>query len=259
MELPDVTKLEGTLGAICRERALDYSHASFDLTARADTRRFENALAGSKLKLIAEVKRASPRGDLNTGLSALEAAKAYAQGGASAISVLTEPRRFLGSFEDLHQVSSQVPLPTLCKDFVLHPAMLEQAVQAGASAVLLLVNVLGKLTKTYLEACHEVGLDALVEVHTEGELDIAIAAGARIIGVNNRDLISLDVNLGTAPRLGLLSREYDFEGVLIALSGYSNRAELISLEGVFNAVLIGSSLVSSTDLASSVRHLLGTT
>ncbi|MFN3266565.1 MAG: indole-3-glycerol-phosphate synthase TrpC, partial [Deinococcales bacterium] len=106
--------------------------------------------------------------------------------------------------------------------------------------------------------CQTVGLDALVEVHTETELDLALEAGAKIVGVNNRDLVSLDINLGTAPRIGLLAREYDFEGVLIALSGYSNRAELISLEGVFNAVLIGSSLVQSDDIAQSVRRLLGT-
>ncbi len=257
MVLPDVSQLQGALGAICQDRATDYLNASRDLTTRASSRHFENALSSQKLKLIAEVKRASPRGELNTGLSALEAALAYAAGGASAISVLTEPRRFLGSFEDLQTVSSQVALPTLCKDFVLHPAMLEQAAEAGASGVLLLVNVLGKLTKSYLEACDVVGLDALVEVHTEEELDIALEAGARIIGVNNRDLISLDINLGTAPRLGLLAREYDFEGVLIALSGYSNRAELISLEGVFNAVLVGSSLVGADDLKAGVQRLLG--
>ncbi len=257
MDLPDVSKLEGALGAICRDRATDYTNASFELTARASSHGFENALKTQGIKLIAEVKRASPRGDLNTALSAIEAAKAYAAGGASAISVLTEPRRFLGSFEDLQSVSSQIALPTLCKDFVVHPAMLQEAVQAGAAAVLLLVNVLGKQTKAYLEACHSVGLDALVEVHTEDELDLALEAGSRMIGVNNRDLISLDINLGTAPRLGLLAREYDFEGVLIALSGYSNRAEIISLQDVFNAVLVGSSLVSSMDLAASVRGLLG--
>jgi indole-3-glycerol phosphate synthase len=257
MDLPDVSKLEGALGAICRDRALDFADADPSLTPRDRFKRFENALNTPKLSLIAEVKRASPRGELNTGLSALEAAKQYAAGGAAAISVLTEPRRFLGSFADLSEVSSHVLLPTLCKDFVLHPAQLEQAAQARASAALLLVNVLGKLTKTYIQACHGVGLDALVEVHTEAELDIALEAGARIIGVNNRDLVSLDINLGTAPRIGLLAREYDFEGVLIALSGYSNRAELISLEGVFDAVLIGSSLVQSTDIAASVRGLLG--
>jgi indole-3-glycerol phosphate synthase len=257
MDLPNVSILNGALGAICRDRALDYADAPLTLTTRANSRRFENALKAPKLSLIAEVKRASPRGELNAGLSALEAAQEYASGGAAAISVLTEPHKFLGSFEDLQAVSSLVPLPTLCKDFVLHPAQLEQAAQAGASAALLLVNVLGNLTKTYIAACHNVGLDALVEVHTEDELEIALEAGARILGVNNRDLVSLDINLGTAPRIGLLAREYDFEGVLIALSGYSNRAELISLEGVFDAVLVGSSLVSSTNIASSVRALLG--
>jgi indole-3-glycerol phosphate synthase len=257
MDLPNVQKLNGTLGAICRTRALDFADSPINLTARDNPRRFENALKTPKLSLIAEVKRASPRGELNAGLSALEAAQQYAAGGAAAISVLTEPHKFLGSFEDLQSVSSQVPLPTLCKDFVLHPAQLEQAAQAGASAALLLVSVLGSLTKTYIQACHSVGLDALVEVHTEEELDIALESGARILGVNNRDLVSLDINLGTAPRIGLLAREYDFEGVLIALSGYSNRAELISLEGVFDAVLVGSSLVSSGDIASSVRALLG--
>jgi indole-3-glycerol phosphate synthase len=257
MDLPDVSKLGGVLGTICRDRSLDFAELEHRLTPRGGSRRFENALKTPKLSLIAEVKRASPRGELNIGLSALEAAQQYAAGGASAISVLTEPRRFLGSFEDLHEVSSGVSLPTLCKDFVVHPAQLEQAAQAGAAAALLLVNVLGNLTKTYLQACHQVGLDALVEVHTEAELDLALESGARMIGVNNRDLVSLDINLGTAPRLGLLAREYDFEGVLIALSGYSNRAELISLEGVFDAVLIGSSLVQSTDIAASVRGLLG--
>ena len=101
------------------------------------------------------------------------------------------------------------------------------------------------------------GLDALVEVHTEEELDVALSAGARIIGVNNRDLHTLEINLGTAPRVGLLAREYDFDGVLIALSGYSNRAELISLADVFDAVLIGSSLAGSADIEASTRALLG--
>jgi indole-3-glycerol phosphate synthase len=257
LALPDVSTLEGTLGEICRDRAADYAGASLELTPRLHSRRFEQALKGDGLRLIAEVKRASPRGEINAGLGALEAAKAYTEGGASAISVLTEPKRFLGSLEDLQEVSRNVDLPTLRKDFVVHPAMMQEAAQHGASAILLLVNVLGKLTKAYLEACHHVGLDALVEVHTEEELDIALEAGSRIIGINNRDLKSLEINLGTAPRVGLLAREYDFEGVLLALSGYSNRAELISLEGTFDAVLIGSSLVGSGDIASSTRALLG--
>ena len=258
MKLPELTSLEGTLGRICRARLEDYAHASLEIgAAREPKRLFENALSGSGLKLIAEVKRSSPRGAVSLGLNALEAAKAYVAGGASALSVLTEPRDFNGSLEDLIEVVSNVDLPVLRKDFTVHPHMLLEAADAGASAVLLLVNVLEQDTKSYLEASHHLGLDALVEVHTEAELEIALAAKARIIGVNNRDLKTLDINLGTAPRVGLLAREYDFEGVLIALSGYSNRAELISLEGVFDAVLVGSSLAGSGSIEASTRALLG--
>jgi indole-3-glycerol phosphate synthase len=220
VKIPELTSLEGTLGRICRARLEDYANASLELgAARESKRRFENALKVSGLKLIAEVKRSSPRGAVSLGLNALEAAKAYAAGGASALSVLTEPRDFNGSLEDLIEVVNNVDLPVLRKDFTVHPKMLLEAAGAGASAVLLLVNVLEQDTKDYLEASHHLGLDALVEVHTEAELEIALAAKARIIGVNNRDLKTLDINLGTAPRVGLLAREYDFEGVLIALSG----------------------------------------
>jgi indole-3-glycerol phosphate synthase len=258
VNLPELATLEGTLGRICRARLEDYANASLEIgAAREPKRRFENALRASGLKLIAEVKRSSPRGAVSLGLNALEAAKAYAAGGASALSVLTEPRDFNGSLEDLIEVINNVDLPVLRKDFTVHPNMLLEAADAGASAVLLLVNVLEQDTKSYLNAAHHLGLDALVEVHTETELEIALAAKARIIGVNNRDLKTLDINLGTAPRVGLLAREYDFEGVLIALSGYSNRAELISLEGVFDAVLVGSSLAGSGSIEASTRALLG--
>ncbi len=258
MKLPELATLEGTLGRICRARLEDYANTSLELGAPREPKyRFENSLSGSGLKLIAEVKRSSPRGAVSLGLNALEAAKAYAAGGASALSVLTEPRDFNGSLEDLIEVVNNVDLPVLRKDFTVHPKMLLEAANAGASAVLLLVNVLEQHTKSYLEATHHLGLDALVEVHTESELEIALAAKARIIGVNNRDLKTLDINLGTAPRVGLLAREYDFEGVLIALSGYSNRAELISLEGVFDAVLVGSSLAGSGSIEASTRALLG--
>ncbi len=258
MNLPELTTLEGTLGRICRARLEDYANASLELgEARESKHRFENALNGAGLKLIAEVKRSSPRGAVSLGLNALEAARAYAVGGASALSVLTEPRDFNGSLEDLIEVVNNLDLPVLRKDFTVHPRMLLEAADAGASAVLLLVNVLEQDTKSYLDASHHLGLDALVEVHTERELEIALASNARIIGVNNRDLKTLDINLGTAPRVGLLAREYDFEGVLIALSGYSNRAELISLEGVFDAVLVGSSLAGSGSIEASTRALLG--
>jgi indole-3-glycerol phosphate synthase len=261
--LPDVSTLEGVLGDICRDRASDYSDTALEIAAepRVNARMFENALlengAHGSVKLIAEVKRSRPSEIINLELDAVHAAQQYVAGGASAISVLTEPRRFNGSLEDARQVIAAVNVPVLRKDFTVHPRMIAEAQEIGASAVLLLVNVLGALTKAYVDLTHQCGLEALVEVHTEEELDIALASGARIIGVNNRDLKTLEMNLGTAPRVGLLAREYDFDGVLIALSGYSNRAELISLEGVFDAVLIGSSLSGASDIASATRGLLG--
>jgi indole-3-glycerol phosphate synthase len=264
VSLPDVQKLEGTLGKICRERADDYASASLETPSGTNDfhgGRFEAALRGDgpRVKLIAELKRSSPRGAIEPGLDALETARAYADGGASALSVLTEPRHFQGSLDDLRVISGQQSLPTLRKDFVVHPAMILEAKDAGASAVLLLVNVLGKLTRQYLEIAHACGLDALVEVHTEDELEIALLAGSRILGVNNRDLVTLEINTGTSPRIGMLARQDDFEGVLIALSGYSNRAELISLEGLFDAVLVGSSLAgagNSQQITAATRALL---
>lgn len=257
--LPDVSSIAGVLGEIVRDRAADYQNQPLEIAPDPllPSRRFENALKTNGLGLIAEVKRSRPSEVINLELDAVSAAQQYVAGGASAISVLTEPRRFLGSLGDARNVVNAVSVPVLRKDFTVHPRMIVESLEIGASAVLLLVNVLGKLTRQYIDLTHHCGLDALVEVHTEEELDVALSAGARIIGVNNRDLHSLDINLGTAPRVGLLAREYDFDGVLIALSGYSNRAELISLEGVFDAVLIGSSLSGAADITASTRALLG--
>ena len=250
--------IEGILGQICRERAADYADSDFVLPpVRARKFRFEQALTTGELTLIAEVKRASPSRGFIADRDPVEAALAYERGGAAALSILTEPRHFGGNAQFLKDVVSQAGIPALRKDFVVHPEMVLEASYWGASAVLLMVSVLGNKLEPYLELAHHLGLDALVEVHTEEELDLALNAGARIIGVNNRDLHTLEINLGTAPRVGLLAREYDFDGVLIALSGYSNRAELISLEGVFDAVLIGSSLAGSADIEGSTRALLG--
>ena len=257
--LPDVSSIPGVLGEICRDRAADYADQPLEVISnpQVPSRRFENALKSGGLSLIAEVKRSRPSEVINLELNAVSAAQQYVAGGASAVSVLTEPRRFHGALSDARDVIGAVGVPVLRKDFTVHPRMVTEALEIGASAVLLLVNVLGKLTRQYIDLTHHCGLDALVEVHTEEELDVALNAGARIIGVNNRDLHTLEINLGTAPRVGLLAREYDFDGVLIALSGYSNRAELISLEGVFDAVLIGSSLAGSADIEGSTRALLG--
>jgi indole-3-glycerol phosphate synthase len=261
--IPELQDLEGTLGRICRERLEDYRDSSLEHPAANPSfvgGAFERALAGPGLKLIAELKRSSPRGTINADLGAAETVRAYAEGGASALSVLTEPRHFLGSLDDVREVVVSTTLPVLRKDFTVHPRMIVEAKEAGASAVLLLVNTLGALTGPYLEMAHACGMDALVEVHTEAELELALEIGSRIIGINNRDLKSLEINTGTAPRLGQLARQDDFDGVLLALSGYGNRAELVALEGLFDAVLVGSSLASAGnagEIAAATRALLG--
>jgi len=218
---------------------------------------FKEALLLPGLSLIAEVKKQSPSEGLIREVDPVEAALAYQRGGARAVSVLTEPHRFGGSLLDLKRVREAVDLPLLRKDFVVDPFMLEEARAFGASAALLIVALLGDLTGAYLERARSLGLDALVEVHTERELEIALEAGAEILGINNRDLATLQIHLETAPRLGRLARKRGFGGVLVAESGYSRKGELKALEGLFDAVLIGTSLMRAPDLEAALRELVG--
>jgi indole-3-glycerol phosphate synthase len=177
-------------------------------------------------------------------------------GGAAAISVLTEPRHFGGDPEALRAVVGAVTLPALRKDFVVHPAMLREAADWGACAALLMVGVLGGATGAYLAAAHHLGLDALVEVHDERELDVALNAGAQIIGVNNRDLRTLEIDLGVSPRLIRRAREGGFRGLLVAESGYRTPADLADVRELADAVLVGSSLAGSGDLEGAARALM---
>lgn len=268
----------GVLGRIARERAGDYADwdtavATTLSPARPVSPSFDAALrrpavpAGTEtpLAVIAEVKRASPSQGMIAQLDPVAAAAAYAEGGAAALSVLTEPRHFGGGLQHLRAIAAAradsaalaVPLPLLRKDFTVNPGQLEEAVAAGASAVLLIVAVLGPATGAYLAYAAALGLDALVEVHDDAELDVAVAAGARIVGVNNRDLASLEVDLTTAPRLLDRARREGFGGVLVAESGYRTREELRAVEGLADAVLVGTSLARSGDLATALRALRG--
>jgi len=212
--------------------------------------------------VIAEVKRASPSQGPIADLDPVAAASAYAAGGAAALSVLTEPRHFGGDVQHLRAIARALaaagtPLPLLRKDFTVHPAQVEEAAASGASAVLLMVSVLGAATAAYLMHATALGLDALVEVHDDAELDVALAAGARIVGVNNRDLTSLEVDLRTAPRLVRRARSEGFQGVLVAESGYRTRDDLRTVEDLADAVLVGTSLAGSADLTSALRALRG--
>ncbi|WP_347240120.1 indole-3-glycerol phosphate synthase TrpC [Thermus sp.] len=252
---PDLARVPGVLGEIARRRALEV--APYPLPEPPPMPSFKEALKGPGLAVIAEVKKQSPSEGAIRQVDPAEAALAYARGGARAVSVLTEPHRFGGSLLDLKRVREAVGLPLLRKDFVVDPFMLEEARAFGASAALLIVALLGELTGAYLEEARRLGLEALVEVHTERELEIALEAGAEVIGINNRDLATLQIDLATAPRLGRLARERGFGGVLVAESGYSRKEELKALEGLFDAVLVGTSLMRSPNLEEALRQLVG--
>lgn len=217
---------------------------------------FAAALAAPGLSVIAEVKRASPSQGAIAPLDPVAAARAYRAGGAAALSVLTESRHFGGELAHIEQVGAAVDLPILRKDFTVHPAQLLEARSAGASAVLLIVALCGERTADYLRFARSLGLDALVEVHDERELEVALASGAQIVGVNNRDLRTLEIDTGTAPQLCRLARRRGYEGLLVAESGYRRREELEALDGIADAVLVGTSLAGSDDLERALRELL---
>lgn len=258
-----LVKVPGILGRIALERLDDYSESARS-TATPPTLRetpsFSAALEEPGLSVIAEIKRASPSQGEIAALDPAEAAKAYEAGGAKALSVLTEPRHFGGALDHIVDVGRVSTLPVLRKDFTVHPLQLREAHEAGASAVLLIVALCGKLTARYLDYARALGLDALVEVHDEAELDLALEADAEIIGVNNRDLRTLEIDLGTAPRLLERARQRGYRGILVAESGYRTAAQLRDIEGLADAVLVGTSLAGSGDLEAALRKLTaGTT
>lgn len=257
----EAAAVPGVLGRITAERVAAYRHAELtdvelaEVAALLERPGFADALRLPGLQIIAEVKRRSPSLGKVADLDPLTAATAYESGGAAALSILTEPNHFGGALAHLKEVAAGVALPLLRKDFTVHPAQLLEAKSAGASAVLLIVAVLGAHTQGYLALARRLGLDALVEVHDERELETALASGAGIVGVNNRDLKTLTIDLGTAPRLMARARDAGFAGLLVAESGYRSANELLSVRGLADAVLIGSSVAGSQDPGAAVRQL----
>lgn len=218
---------------------------------------FSAALEGDGIDVIAEVKRRSPsRGDLAPDLDPVAQARAYGNGGASAISVLTEPTFFAGSPRDLESVAAVSGLPVLRKDFVLDPVQVWEAAAWGASGVLLIVAALDDADLAGLIAESKVaGLDALVEVHTEEEARRAVAAGASLVGVNNRDLADFGVDLATSERIAPLLAEVP---VTVAESGVFTGEDAARMAGAgYDAVLVGEALVRATDAAALVSELRG--
>ncbi len=255
----DLDSVPGVLGTIARERYRDYAAFVGDLRPFPKTPpvSFSAALKTPGLSLIAEVKQASPSLGSIATLDPVAAAEAYRQGGALALSVLTEPRHFAGSLQHLEAVAQQVPLPVLRKDFTVHPGQLIEARHAGASAALLIAGILGERVREYLEFARVLEVAALVEVHDAAELDSALAAGAEIIGVNNRNLDTLEIDLATAPTLLVRARQRGFQGLLVAESGYRDATQLEAVRNLADAVLVGSSLAGSGDLRAAVHRLLG--
>jgi indole-3-glycerol phosphate synthase len=208
-------------------------------------------------RVVAEVKRRSPsRGDIRSDLDPAALAAAYAAGGASAVSVLTEPRHFAGSPDDLLAVRAAVELPVLRKDFITTAYQVWEARAWGADAVLLIVAALeGPALPDLLAEAAAAGLDALVEVHTLPEAEAAAAAGATLVGVNARDLATLEVDPG---RFAAVRQALPAGTVLVAESGIRDRADVLAAAGAgADAVLVGETLVRAADPAAAVRSLLG--
>lgn len=218
---------------------------------------FKNALKQEGMSFICEVKKASPsKGLISPDFRPLDIAREYEAAGADAISVLTEPERFLGSDEYLRDISAAVSLPTLRKDFVVDEYMIYEARLLGASAVLLICAILSaNQLEKFAQTARKLGLSALVEAHTADEVKMALDAGAEIIGVNNRDLKTFEVDINTSLRL----RDMVPQNVLyVSESGIRTAQDVANLRANgTDAVLIGETLMRSADKRSALDSLRG--
>lgn len=226
------------------------------LAAQKGTFKFEKALKEDKLSFICEVKKASPsKGVIAEHFPYLDIAKDYAQAGSSAISCLTEPKWFMGSDKYLSEIAESVSIPVLRKDFTLYDYQLYEAKLLGASAVLLICSLLDTdKIREYISICDELGISALVEAHDENEVNSALAAGARIIGVNNRNLndFSVDVNNSTKYREMIPD-----DIIFVSESGIKTHDDIkVLLNNKTNAVLIGETFMRAENKKAMLEELL---
>lgn len=208
---------------------------------------FENALSGKALSFICECKKASPsKGVIAEDFPYAEIAEEYEKAGADCISVLTEPKWFLGKNEYLREITERVSIPCIRKDFTVSEYMIYEAKLLGASAVLLICSILTEAQiKKYIGICDGLGMSALVEAHDETEIAMAVSAGARIIGVNNRNLKDFSVDTGNSRRLRALVPE---NVIFVAESGVKTAEDIKVLKDAgVNAVLIGETLMRADD------------
>lgn len=228
-----------------------------DVKRRSDPHRLRRSLLNDGINIIAEFKRRSPsKGVIRAKADLEQMSKSYEAGGAAAISVLTEEDYFSGSLDDLRKVRSIVDLPVLRKDFIFDDYQLYESAAAGADAVLLIVAALAdeKLASLRRLAEDHLGLDALVEVHTREEMHRAIACGAKVIGVNNRNLHTFEVSIETSL---WLAKEAPSAAVLISESGLNNSTDLARLRDAgYHGFLIGESLMRSENPEAALRELM---
>ena len=218
---------------------------------------FEKKLKEEGMSFICECKKASPsKGVIAEDFPYLDIARSYEKAGASCISVLTEPKWFMGSLDYLEDISSEVSIPVLRKDFTIDEYMLYEARARKASAILLICSILDSNTLgKYIRLCDELGLTALVEAHDKNECDMALGEGARVIGVNNRNLRDFTVDPSNCLRL----REYiGDQALFIAESGVKSREDIVLLEKEkVDAVLIGESMMRAEDKTKFLNDLKG--
>ena len=216
---------------------------------------FQRLYKAEKLQVIAEMKRASPsKGLIAEGADPVRQAKIYSDADVACISVLTDTTFFKGSFDDLKAVAKAVSTPILCKDFMIHKVQIDKAKNAGASVILLIVSALEQpeLAELYTYA-KGLGLEVLVEVHDEEELQRALALNAKIIGVNNRDLKTFEVDLAQTEKIAA-QFPFDEERVLISESGLVGRDDAIRVaEAGVSGVLVGESLMRSGSVQEAIQ------
>ena len=239
-----------------RKKSMPLSSLKESIAQRQMPLDFALALGGDHTRLIAEVKRASPsRGILCPNFNPVELAKSYAQGGAAAISVLTEANHFEGSIDHLAAIRQEVKLPLLRKDFIFDQYQIYESRAYGADALLLIVAILSQeQLEELLWLSQNLSLSCLVEVHNQAEVERALLSQAKIIGINNRNLDTLDVDINTTHQLRpLIPRQK----IVVSESGIRSREDIEKLKGWgVNVVLVGEALVTAADIQSKMRELI---
>ncbi|MDQ4148890.1 MAG: indole-3-glycerol phosphate synthase TrpC [Actinomycetota bacterium] len=252
--------VEATLARIQEEKKQkSFNDLDREVPHAPEPRDFEGALLAEGMSLIAEIKKASPSaGPIQANADAEKIAEAYERGGARALSVLTEPQFFLGAIEDLHAAHAASDLPALRKDFIVDPYQVVQSRVEGADAILLIVAALPDrgLYAELAAAAREYDLPALIEVHDAFELELAFKVDASIVGINQRNLTTFEVDRGLAAQLRTFIPP---EVAVVAESGIDSRAQVEELaEAGVDAILVGEALMRSEDPAAAVSELLGT-